>query len=407
MTATQQPGARPRMMTRLAAALRGEVSADTIESLRRAGRGVYDDFLLADGLRERLAMDGVDVRSMPAGARSQLLCTWNAYALQTLGEAFIDADYAADPQTVGFLPPVTAEQAARFLGEVEHWSAAAHRAAADPGFDVTTVQVLPALLPAWVEVEPCPLPHLQAMLASGQALRERAEHAMADFTRAGVPTDRAQEAATLAGLAADADSALDYAAGLYSPGMNPQLHERTENSLRRAIEGYYRLVQLLAVPDLLRQPKVHAVTVSATGARPLPGQPGFDPWVLTDPAARAMWQRDRNAVRAIETLWYHDPDPAATLAVQGQIDAAVASGHVQAGVTPDGRPIGNYFCCPWSAVYLVRRPVVIAGRSLRTGQQFTFDVSAEEVFEGGSFKRELLVGPFSLTSEIDYCIPGN
>ena len=82
-------------------------------------------------------------------------------------------------------------------------------------------------------------------------------------------------------------------------------------------------------------------------------------------------------------------------------------GHVQAGVTPDGRPIGNYFCCPWSAVYLVRRPVVIAGRSLRTGQQFTFDVSAEEIFEGGSFKRELLVGPFSLTSEIDYCIPGN
>lgn len=406
MTATHEPGARPRMMTRLAAAMRGEVSADTIESLRRAGRGVYEDLLLADSLRERLAMDGVDVWSMPAGSRSQLLCTWNAFALQTLGEAFVDADYAADPQTVGYLPPVTAEQAARFLGEVEHWSAAAHRAAVDPAFDITQVQVVPALLPAWAEVEPCPMPHLQAMLASGRAMRDRAEHALADFARAKVPADRAGDAATLAGLAADANSALDYAAGLWSPVMNLQLHERTENSLRRAIEGYYRLVQLLAMPDLLRQPEVQAVTVSAAGARPLPGQRGFDPWVLTDPAARASWQRDRNAVRAIENLWYHDPDPAATLSIQGQIDAAVAAGHVQAGVTPDGSPIGNYFCCPWSAVYLVRRPVVISGRRLRPGQQFTFDVSAEEIFEGGAFKRELLVGPFSPTREIDYCNPG-
>ena len=215
MSTTHHPDARPRLMTRLAAAMRGEVSADTIESLRRAGGGVYEDLLLADSLREQLAMQGVDVWSMAAGARSQLLCTWNAYALQTLGEAFVDADYAADPQTVGFLPPVTAEQAARFLGEVERWSAAAHRAAADPGFDITAVQVLPAPLPLWAEVEPCPLPHLQAMLASGQALRDRSEHALADFTRSQVPAERAGDAATLAGLAADANSALDYAAGLY------------------------------------------------------------------------------------------------------------------------------------------------------------------------------------------------
>jgi hypothetical protein len=77
-------------------------------------------------------------------------------------------------------------------------------------------------------------------------------------------------------------------------------------------------------------------------AVPLLGQPGFDPWCLTDPASRTRWQR---------------------------------------------------------------RPVTIAGRQLRPMQQFTFDVSAEEMAEGGQFVRRLLPGPFHPTSNIDYCDP--
>jgi len=34
-------------------------------------------------------------------------------------------------------------------------------------------------------------------------------------------------------------------------------------------------------------------------------------------------------------------------------------------------------------IYLVRRPVTIAGQRLRRMQQFTFDVSAEEIAEAG------------------------
>jgi hypothetical protein len=34
-------------------------------------------------------------------------------------------------------------------------------------------------------------------------------------------------------------------------------------------------------------------------------------------------------------------------------------------------------------------------------QQFTFDVSAE----GGEFRRQILVGPFAPTDEVDYCDP--
>jgi hypothetical protein len=49
---------------------------------------------------------------------------------------------------------------------------------------------------------------------------------------------------------------------------------------------------------------------------------------------------------------------------------------------------------------------MIAGRKLQPMQQFTFDVSAEEMADDGPFKRELLVTQFHPTDRVDYCIPG-
>jgi hypothetical protein len=70
-----------------------------------------------------------------------------------------------------------------------------------------------------------------------------------------------------------------------------------------------------------------------------------------------------------------------------------------------GQAASHYYCCPWSSIYQVRRPVTIAGRRLRPMQQFTFDVSAEEMAEGGQFTRRSLPGPIHTTSEVDYCDP--
>jgi hypothetical protein len=74
-------------------------------------------------------------------------------------------------------------------------------------------------------------------------------------------------------------------------------------------------------------------------------------------------------------LWRYDPDPAATLGLQAQIDTAVSSGVVDGASSS----LGDYFCCQWSAIYVVRKPVVIGGRSLRPGDQFTLDVSVEKI----------------------------
>ena len=51
------------------------------------------------------------------------------------------------------------------------------------------------------------------------------------------------------------------------------------------------------------------------------------------------------------------------------------------------------------------RSLRIGGQRLRTMQQFTFDVSAEGLAKGERFRREILLGPFTLTDDLDYCDP--
>ncbi len=395
---------RPSLRTRLAAALHGEISGETVEAYRRAGKRAYEDVLNADKVRQELLVSGGDLWAAGPAQRSQFVSTWNAFALQTLGDAFVDADDRADPATRGYLPRVTAEQAANFLGQVEHWSSCTRQAAVDPAYDILAREHLPAPLPSWTRADPCPPAHLDAMLSAGRAMRDRLQTAMADFRASAGPANHEDDAAGLAGMAAAADSALDYAASLYSPAARPSVHEPVEASLRRSIEQYYRLGQLLAAPQLLARSDVAAMTV-AGGRLPSVGEAGFNAWALTDPASRASWERDPAARQAIQNLWRYDPDPAATLAVQAEIDAAAEGGAIVAGMTADGRRIGNYYCCPWAAIYVVRKAVVIGGETLRPGEEFTFDVSAEDVPRGGRFKKEILRGPFHVTDEVDYCDP--
>lgn len=395
---------RPTLATRLAAALRGEVAADVLEGLRRAGRPVHDDLAHCERRRSELALEGSGVWSCDAGTSSQLLCTWNAYVLQQLGDAMIDADYAASPRTRGYLPPVTAEQAARWLGQVEFWAARARRAAADPAYDVRTEVSLPAALPPFVEVEPCPPPHLAAMLAAGQAMRGHAELALFDLERGAVPDDRQEALGRLKGMAAEAASAVRHAEQLVGPSTPRELHERAERALEHGLRSYYLLGQLLAMPALLDARDGVATSSPSRSRHPLPWEPDFDPWVLTDPQSVDRWQRDPQARQAIEVLWASDPDPAATLAGLAEIEGAVEQGTVVRGAGP-GLELGHYYCCPWSSLFTVRRTVRLLGMQLGPGQQFAYDVSAEEMAEGRPFVRRLVLGPFAVTREIDYCDP--
>ncbi|NUP46375.1 MAG: hypothetical protein HOW97_03535 [Catenulispora sp.] len=383
------------MWTRVVAALHGEVSAATWEAYRDAGQAVFD--VLAENEEQRKA----EVGEQSVGAVSGRVATWNALVLQLLGEALMDADYAADPKTVGFLPKVTAEQVGRVLTQVEPWLALARQGQADPSLDLTTTVHLPAVLPAWVKVEPCPPAHLAAMIAASARIAGYAEAALAD---AAADPRQAEHLPQLRQMWAEADTAGRYAEALLRPGASQELHEAIEDKLRRALEVWYRLGQLAADPRLHNQAARHDRTVLADPST-LPGGSGFDPWCLTAPNSRDKWRADPRARRAIDLLWAYDPAPAATLTIQAEIDAAFAAGDIVYARTRGGQPLGHYFCCPWGATYEVRRQVRIAGKRLAPHEQFVFDVSGEELAEGGKFIRRLVRGPFEPTKKIDYCDP--
>lgn len=103
---------------------------------------------------------------------------------------------------------------------------------------------LPARLPGWVDVEPCPREHLAVMRSAGQILCDHAEHAVDDLEHEGI--ERVDAVGPVRAALAESRSA---------------------------------------------------------------AEPGFDPWCLTDPDSRGLWQRYVQARRAVESLWRSDPNP--------------------------------------------------------------------------------------------------
>ena len=381
----------------MVSAVHGEVSAEQLEAFRQAGSGAYDLYLDADRARSQLALSGTHPWQAPEPTAYQLLCTWNAHVLQSLGTALLDADYAAMPSTRGFLPPVTAQQAWAWFEQVQPWITAARQAAAG-GLDLPAN--LPADLPEWVIVEPCPKAHLNAMLTVATGLGELLEASLATVSGLPCPEAQAPRLARIRQLAVAAQSAVEYCQGLAHARADERLHELIEQRLHAALELQYHLGQIIALAGL-----VDSYTPDTQPSPPTPALGSADPWCLTDPRSRSRWQTDTKARDAITQLWRNDPDPTLTRGLARQVAAAMDAGQLRYADDPRGTPFGNYFCCPWSAIYEVRQPIRLLGRRLRPGQQFTVDVSAEEVPETGEFVRRIVTGPFSPTTKIDYCDP--
>lgn len=389
------------MWTRIVAGLGGEVSAATLEAYRNAGSTVYDLLDRVQRQREEMQVSSRSPWGADRALQMQIAFAWNAFVLQTLGDELIRADYAADQATVGFLPRVTAEQVAALYEQVEPWVSRANQAASDPAYEPDVH--LPAELPHWVEVEPCPRAHLIAMMAALGSIQGRATIAVGAFGDGQVPEEHRLRFGLVRQRMAEADTAADYAVRLAGgePG-GESLHEEVEKRVKAALEGYYVVGQMLAMPELvpMGRPRRDFSPRSPARRLPAPGHVGFDRWCLTDPLTRPRWQSDPKARRAVEKLWQRDPDPAATLAVRSAIDAALLRGDI-------ATTRKHYYCCPWSAIYVVKRPVMLAGKRLRHLQQFTYDVSADEIGAGGRFRREIVVATFEATNRVDYGDPSS
>lgn len=389
---------RPGFVGRLFARLQGEVPATELEAYRRAGSEVYalvDDL---EGDRADWKLRDLDAWSVPEATQAALLCAWNAFALQVLGDRLLEADYESEPSTVGYLERVTAEQASAFYSQVPAWLSRARQALASSSFRLDVH--VPAALPSWSAVEPCPRPHLDAMRSALDQLRLHTSAAMAGFHLNLDDDERRRAHDRVHEVLAEAEAAASYADRLWAPAVPASVHEAIERHAKLAVERFYEAGQLLAMPVLALEPRSEPAAVSGRQI-PAPGRQGFDPWCLTDPDTRSRWQADPGAREAIDYLWANDPDPERTLAIEADIEAAAERGDIERLAA-----VGPYYCCPWAPIWVVKRPVTLGARRLGALEQFTYDVTAEEMPEGGPFVRRILVGQFRPTDETDYCIPG-
>jgi hypothetical protein len=449
---------QPTLWNRFVAHMTGEVSADTLEAYRRASLAVYEALEHVQTHRQAAKDAGKNAWTLQTSTQAEMLCTWNAFVLQSLGDAILQADYEGDPSTIGFVPPVTADQILRFYTQVEGWLSRAGQAHSNPDYKLD-VQA-PALLPPWSEVEPCPNAHLKGMLEAMKAVRDHTEAALL-FLNESPPQggDQEKQLNIIRALQSSAMLKARYADDMMGQNPTRDVHERVEEHVKDAIEGFYLLGQLLAMPSLATkaaQPKPALTTPAATppapglGAPamggvpggisggfgippapyappvttpisqfypaipgaftspqrlPLPNEAGFDMWCLSDPDALQKLKSDNQARRSLKTLWQLDPEPARTLEIQAQINEAFRRGDISYATDRFGAKLGHFFCAPWAPVYIVKRPLTLGGRQLHTMQQFIFNVTCEGVNLGAPFEREIMTGSFNPTSKFDYGDP--
>lgn len=395
----------------MCAALTGEVSADTLEAYRRASLAVYDALERCEAHRSNAKEHWQNAWTLPPATQAEILCTWNAFVLQTLGDRLLEADYANDPDTKGFVLPITADQILRFYGQVEEWLNRAQQAHYNPDYKLDIA--VPVELPAWSGVEPCPNVHLFGMMEALRAVQDHTEAALI-FLNSSPPHNKEQEKSlnAIRQLHAAAQTKARYADDMMGSSPSRDVHERVKEYIKEAIEQYYLLGQFLAMPALAAKSIAPPTPVDEAKiarrerkVRPLPGENSFDIWCLTDPHSLPRWKTDKQARKAIKQLWELDPDPRHTLAIKAEIDIALGRGDIDYARDKWGQKLGHFYRAPWGPVYIVKRPLTIGGIRLRALEQFVFNVSCEGMHLGAEFTHEIMVGNFQPTARFEYGDP--
>ena len=381
-----------RLWIRVRSRARGEVATTTLDAYRAASLSVLE-----------LAEEGLGA----PGAFG--LAVWLAFAHQTLGNCLLDADAEADPPAAGFVPPATARGVQRLYARVEGWLCLARELQANPAVPIE--DALPAGLPRWSGKIPSPRPFVAGLLMASRMWLEVLGEPVASLGK------ETEDARALHGLYASALSKVRYAEDLHGRGTVAEVEPIVEAHLRRAVEGLFRLGQLLAMPELLRKaptpprfesevepgekefPAYPAPEASlrtfVQAPEPAPRAPKlrepFDPdahlWRLTAPEAASLLRRDGEARMLLRAMWRDDPDPEATLTLQEALEDAVAKGHLRVARRNLNGRAPHSDRCPWGSVYVVVEGLHLDGRYRAGQERLTLDVGVRD----GVFRRGLRV----------------
>lgn len=167
-----------------ATVIRGEVSDATIQGYLRAASQIEDLWQQIDERAAELIAQGVVPWEAYTQLRYPLAFIRAARTLQVFVKELLAADAAFDPQTAGYLPQITYDQANALCQQIQPALQDTLAALNDPAF-VPDIPI-PLVLGPRVEYgeQPCPVTHLEGMIAAAREVREWAAGLIAQYSNA-------------------------------------------------------------------------------------------------------------------------------------------------------------------------------------------------------------------------------
>lgn len=239
---------------------------------------------------------------------------------------------------------------------------------------------LPLILGPRVETggQPCPIAHLQGMISAARQVRDWAAGLIAQYEQAvqsasqPAPEEIAAHLTELQARLAQADSQLRFGTdlvGQISQGeATPQLHEEAENSLWDALQSFFLINQVVAMPGALhvKRPVAAGNSKSPKAYRDRRIRPD-DLWRVAAPSARSELRGTRFGTDEMNELCEKMGGVLSAGAQQylDEVEAAVARG--------DAYVIAAMANCPFEPLYRARRPLDLTGAHIPGGYEFHWD----------------------------------
>ncbi len=233
-----------RSLGKLTASGRPDPTEELLRSYQRASSAVYDLMRRIEQRRLASEANGDDGHWHDPDLQVLSVCAWNALALQSLGDRFLDAYLRARKRSVGYTPSAIAEQAVAFYSRVEVWLSRARQAESNPDYvpDVS----LPAMPPQWLELDYYPREYAWAMLEAMRALRAQLNASLITLEQSRHGPVPARLRQRLAGASATAE----YAESLWTDHGPDEIYSAISDYLRRAIDEFFLLGQVASMPYL-------------------------------------------------------------------------------------------------------------------------------------------------------------
>ena len=369
-----------------ATAIRGEVSDASVQGYLRAASQIEEIWQQIDEKLATLISQGTAPWEAYAQLRYPLAFIRAARTYQVFVQELLAADAAFDPQTAGYLPPITYDQANALCSQMQPALQYTIAALDNPAYipDIP----MPLILGPRIENEgrPCPVTHLQGIISATREVREWAAGLLAEYQHAvnqataPVPDEITAHIHLLQSLLAQGDSqsrfGTDFAGQVTQGQATPEMHMQAEDYLWDALQNYFLLNQAVAMPELLRAAQSHRPVsgpeTSTRGYRDQRISPE-DLWRYAAPSARSELYGTPFGTQAMGDMWRR----------MGGILSAGAQQYLDEVAAAEARDdvfmVAAMASCPYEPIYRTRRVLPLVGVSVPADDEFHWNFHTDQV----------------------------